>query len=141
MPVIIQNLICLAGASLLAAKAPTAGAWFIRAVFAVFCLGHLPVSELLYRRMKFRRMLGFESVYLMTNFFIALIFRLVLRACMENEKAALACFMFFILFGAAHWTYSIIRLCIKRKIEGPPPKNPEDMRYGLIRDEDVKNEM
>ena len=112
------------------------------AVFIAPCVVQLIVNGLFYRRMQFRRALGFESVYLMSSFLLSLIFRLVLRgSSLESYGSALSCFMFFIAYNAVHWIFAFICLGVKRRREGPPAKKPEDLRYGLIRDEGNKDEL
>ena len=142
MPVIIENLICLIGLTLCVVPGAVQSSALLRAVFIVFCLLQIPVWELLYGKLKLKRVLAYESVYLMTNFFLALIFRLVVRAStLESTEAAHACFMFYVVFNVLHWVYVVMRLIMKRRAEGPPVKNPEDLRYGLIRDEDVEDRL
>ena len=140
MPVIIENLICFLGLTLCVLPGMAQNPALLAAVFVVFCRGQIPVIEKLYGKMKVKSILAYESVYLMTNFLLALIFRLVVRASvLESRSGAYAAFMLYVALCVVHWIYLIIRLCIKRRAEGPPPINPEDLKYGLIRDEDVED--
>lgn len=140
MPVIIENLICFLGLTLCVLPGVAQSGALLAVIFAVFCLGQIPAVEKLYGKMKIKSILAYESVYLMTNFLLALIFRLVVRASiLESRSGAYAAFMLYVVLGAVHWAYIIIRLCMKRRAEGPPLINPEDLKYGLIRDEDVED--
>ena len=140
MPVIIENLICFLGLTLCVLPGVAEKPALLAVIFTVFCLGQIPVVEMLYGKMKVKSILAYESVYLMTNFLLALIFRLVVwSSVFESRSGARAAFMLYVVLCAMHWVYIIIRLCMKRRAEGPPPINPEDLKYGLIRDEDVED--
>ncbi|MCH5188683.1 MAG: hypothetical protein J1F63_09800 [Oscillospiraceae bacterium] len=142
MPVVIENLICFLGLTLCVLPGVAQSPALLAAIFILFCLGQIPVVEMLYGKMKVKSILAYESVYLMANFLLALIFRLVVwGSVLESRSGARAAFMLYVVFSVVHWVYMIIRLCIKRHSEGPPPINPEDLRYGLIRDEDVEDTM
>ena len=139
MPVLVENLMCFLGLSLCAMLYEEQSQGLLFAIVILFCLGQIVICENQYGKMKFKQVLSYESVYLMTNFLFALVFRLILRASVLDEKSAYAGFMFYLWFSAVHWVYIIIRLIIKRRIEGPTPKDPKKLRYGLIRDEDVED--
>lgn len=140
MPVFIENLICFLGLTLCVLPGVAQSRGFLTVIYIVFCLGQIPVCEKLYGKMKFKQVLSYESVYLMLNFLLALVFRLVVwTSALESTGGAYAAFMLYVVFSTVHWLFIIIRLCIKRKIEGPPQRNPEDLRYGLIRDEDAED--
>ncbi len=141
MPVIANLIMCFGAMGLLvlpiAARGPVM--W---AVFVAPCVVQLIVNGLYYRRMKLSRALGFETVYLMSAFLLALVFRLALRASsLESYASALNCFIFFVAYNAVHIIFAAVALALKRRREGPPAKKPEDLRYGLIRDEDNKDEL
>ena len=140
MPVLIENLLCFLGLSVCSMLSAEQSRGLLTAIVVLFCLGQIIICEYLYRKMKFKQVLSFESVYLMTNFLFALVFRLLLRASvLESTSGPYTAFMFYLVFSAVHWIYIIIRLIVKRLIEGPSPKNPANLRYGLIRDEDVED--
>lgn len=137
MPVLTENLLCFLGMALCALPGATGNGGLIRGIFILFCLGQIPVFEMAYRKLRVKQILSFESVYLMTNFLFALGFRLVIWSSAPVATAgANAGFMFFLIFNAIHWLYAIIRLIIKRKIDGPEPKN--HVRYGIIQDSEVE---
>lgn len=140
MPVIIENLICFFGLALCVLPGVAQSPVLLTAIFILFCIGQIPAVEMLYGKMKVKSILAYESVYLMTNFLLALIFRLIVwSSVLESRSGARAAFMLYVALSVVHWAYIIIRLCMKRRAEGPPLINPEDLKYGLIRDEDVED--
>ncbi len=137
MPVLTENLMCFLGLSLCALPGAAADPGLLRGIFIVFCLGQIPVFEMAYRKLTVKQILGYESVYLMTNFLLALVFRLLLWTSSPIEKTGPnAAFMLFLIFNAVHWVYVIVRLLIKRKIDGPGPK--KYVRYGIIQDSETE---
>ena len=137
MPVLTENLMCFLGMALCALPGASENTGLIRGIFIVFCLGQIAVFEMAYRKLRVKQILGYESVYLMTNFLFALGFRLVVWSSAPTATAgANAGFMFFLIFNAVHWLYAVVRLLIKRGIDGPEPK--KIVRYGIIQDSEAE---
>lgn len=137
MPVLTENLMCFLGLALCALPGAAENPGLLRGIFIIFCLGQIPVFEMAYRKLRVKQILAYESVYLMTNFLFALVFRLVLRAASPIAKTGPnAAFMLFLVFNGVHWLYAIIRLIIKRVKDGPEPK--KYVRYGIIQDQDAE---
>ena len=140
MPVLTENLMCFLGMSLCALSGAADGRSLLTGIFVVFCLGQIVVFEMAYRKLTIKQILSYESVYLMTNFLFALVFRLLVWKSSPTATAgANASFMFFLIFNGAHWLYAIVRLIVKRVIDGPGPK--KYVRYGIIQDEEADEGM
>lgn len=142
MPVFIENLLCFGGLTLCAIPAVAMRIPLTAAIFIILCA----VQPLLYKKMytglRVKQVLAYESVYIMLNFLLALVFRLIVRAASpQNIIGAYTAFMFFVVFNTFHLATMIIYLILKRRAMGPEPKNPEDYRYGIIQDDEVENTM
>lgn len=140
MPVFIENLLCFGGLTLCAI--PAVAAHTPAAVIIILCAVQPLLYKKMYSALKVKQVLAYESVYLMLNFLLALVFRLIVRSVApQNTIGAYAAFMFFVAFNTFHWATMIIYLILKRRAMGPEPKNPEDYRYGIIQDDEVENTM
>ncbi len=137
MSVITENLLCFLGLAMCALPGAAGNAGLIRGIFVIFCLAQIPIFEMAYKKLRVRQILAYESVYLMTNFLFALVFRLVMRAAAPIEKLGPnTAFMFFLVFNAVHWIYAAVRLTVKRVKDGPEPK--KHVRYGIIQDSEIE---
>ncbi len=137
MPVLTENLMCFLGMALCALPGAASNRSLLTGIFIVFCLGQIPVFEAAYRKLTVKQILSYESVYLMTNFLFALGFRLLVwKSLPASTSGADAGFMFFLIFNGTHWLYAVIRLIIKRIIDGPGPK--KYVRYGIIQDDETE---